>query len=158
MCNLIPQRRRASGQEVVSFVLVFAVLQCYLCNINIIFLCNFCKTIEPFSSPGLSHFLFIAGYEEIKTQTTQNQKVFFEKKKVCCLGTAQYLLDSARVEKRSVTNDFATAVCNLPEAYDQRTYRTFVENWGTVSAVCFQLIILFKTIFFHSLRMHIFCS
>lgn len=137
MCNLIPQRELGSGQKVVSFVFVFAVLKCYLCNINIISLCNFCKTFKPFSLPGLSPFLFIAGYEEIKTQTTQNEKVYFEKKKVCCLGTAQYLLDSTRVEKRSVTNDFATAVCNLPEAFDQRTYRTFIDNWGTVSALCF---------------------
>lgn len=135
MCNLIPQRKRGSGQEVVSSVFVFVVLQCYLCNINNIFLCNFCKTFKPFFPPGLSPFLFILGYEEIKTQTTQNEKVFFEKKKVCCLGTAQYLLDSARLEKRSVTNDFAAAVCNLPEAYDQETYRSFVDIWGTVSVL-----------------------
>ena len=102
------------------------------CSINFISLCNFCKKIKTFSFPGLSPLLFIVGYEKIKTQTKQNQKVFFEKKKVCCLGTAQYLLDSARV-----TTDFATAVCNLPEAYDQGTYRAFVDIWGTVSALCF---------------------
>lgn len=64
--------------------------------------------------------------------TTNNHKVFFEKKEVCNNGAARYLLDLARVEKYSVTKDFAAAVCRLPEQYDQGAYRGFIDNWGTV--------------------------
>ena len=79
----------------------------------------------------------------MKKETTNNQKVFFEKKKVCNNGTARYQLDLARAEKYSVTKDFAAAVCSLPEEYDQGAYRKFIDNWGTVSVLTTFLVKLF---------------
>lgn len=68
-------------------------------------------------------------------ETSNNHKVFFEKKEVCNNGAARYQLDKARVERYSVTEDFAAAVCRLPEEYDPGAYRRFIDNWGTVSVL-----------------------
>jgi len=82
--------------------------------------------------------MVIVEYESMKQETTTKHKVFFEKKKVCNVGTARYLLALAQVDKYSVTNAFAAAVCHLPVAYDQGAYRIFIDNWGTVSILlCF---------------------
>ncbi|XP_068755958.1 uncharacterized protein [Montipora capricornis] len=80
---------------------------------------------------GSVAFSLSTSYEKMKKETTNNHKVFFEKKKVCNNGTARYQLDLARAEKYSVTKDFAAAVCSLPEEYDKGAYRKFIDNWGT---------------------------
>ena len=69
----------------------------------------------------------------MEKETSENKKVFFEEIEVCNNGTARYLLDQAQTEKYSVTKDFAAAVCNLPETYQQSDYKAFIDNWGTVS-------------------------
>lgn len=79
------------------------------------------------------HFLAIVDYEKMEQETTKHQKVFFEKKEVCNMGTARYQLSLARVEKYSVTKEFAASVCRLPEEYDQGAYSRFIDKWGTVS-------------------------
>ena len=71
----------------------------------------------------------------MKKETTKKQKVFFEKKEVCNMGTARYQLSLARVEKYSVTKEFAAAVCRLPEEYNQGAYSRFIDKWGTVSVL-----------------------
>jgi len=76
-------------------------------------------------------FSLSSNYGSIKHETTREHKVFFEKKKVCNEGTARYLLELAQVDKYSVTEAFAAAVCRLPKVYDQRAYRIFIDSWGT---------------------------
>ena len=76
----------------------------------------------------------------MEKETTKKHKVFFEKKEVCNKGTARYQLDLARVEKHSVTKEFAASVCRLPEEYDQGAYRIFIDKWGTVSVLTTLLI------------------
>ena len=71
----------------------------------------------------------------MKKQTTKNHKVFFEKKEVCNKGIPRYQLDLARVQRYSVTKDFAASVCSLPEEYHQGAYRRFIDSWGTVSVL-----------------------
>ena len=71
----------------------------------------------------------------MEQETTKNQKVFFEKKEVCNMGTARYQLSLARVEKYPVTKEFAASVCRLPEEYDQGAYSRFIDKWGTVSVL-----------------------
>lgn len=71
----------------------------------------------------------------MEKETTKNHKVFFEKKEVCNMGTARYQLSLARVEKSSVTKEFAASVCRLPEEYDQGAYSRFIDKWGTVSVL-----------------------
>jgi len=97
----------------------------------------------------LSFSLAIVDYGSIKHETTREHKVFFEKKKVCNEGTARYLLELAQVDKYSVTEAFAAAVCRLPKVYDQRAYRIFIDSWGTVSIL---LCLLKYIIFFYFLR------
>ena len=88
------------------------------------------------SAPCLCiRFLAIVDYEKMERKTTKNHKVFFEKKEVCNNGTARYQLDLARVEKYSVTKEFAASVCRLPEEYDGAAYRRFIDKWGTVSVL-----------------------
>lgn len=83
--------------------------------------------------PGLWSVAFSlsTSYEKMKKETTKKQKVFFEKKEVCNMGTARYQPSLARVEKYSVTKEFAAAVCRLPEEYNQGAYRRFIDKWGT---------------------------
>ena len=71
----------------------------------------------------------------MEKETTEKQKVFFEKKEVCNKGTARYQLSLARVEKYSVTKEFAASVCRLPKEYDQGAYSRFIDKWGTVSVL-----------------------
>ena len=71
----------------------------------------------------------------MEKETKKNKKVFFEKKEVCNMGTARYQLSLARVEKSSVTKEFAASVCRLPEEYNQGAYRRFIDKWGTVSVL-----------------------
>ena len=73
-------------------------------------------------------FLAIAGYEKVDKETSTNKNVFFENKKVCNNGRARYQLDLARAKNYSVTDDFAAAVCSLPETYEQEDYLRFIEN------------------------------
>ncbi|KAL9961596.1 hypothetical protein ACROYT_G030565 [Oculina patagonica] len=76
-------------------------------------------------------FSLSARYEKVNKETTTNKNVFFENKKVCNNGRARYQLDLARAKNYSVTEDFAAAVCALPETFEQQDYLRFVENWGT---------------------------
>ena len=69
----------------------------------------------------------------MKKETTNNKKVFFEEIQVCNNGTARYLFDLARVDKYSVTRDFAAAFCKLPTTYKTIDYKAFIDSWGTVS-------------------------
>ena len=65
-------------------------------------------------------------------ETSTYNNVFFEEKKVCNRGRARYQLDLAPVKKFPVTEDFAAAVCSLPDSYSEGTYYNFIERWGTV--------------------------
>ena len=71
----------------------------------------------------------------MEEETKKKKKVFIEKKEVCNMGTARYQLSLARVEKSSVTKEFAASVCRLPEEYNQGAYRRFIDKWGTVSVL-----------------------
>lgn len=71
----------------------------------------------------------------MKKETQGSENVFYDFKKVCNRGDVRYLLDSARqqIQGFTVTDDFAAAVCRLPEKNRQDSYLTFVERWRTVS-------------------------
>ena len=69
----------------------------------------------------------------MKLETSTNHNVFYEEKKVCSKGRARYLLDVASSKNFSVTDDFAAAVCKLPEHFNTSVYRNFIDKWGTVS-------------------------
>ncbi|KAJ7389165.1 hypothetical protein OS493_033251 [Desmophyllum pertusum] len=64
-------------------------------------------------------------------ETSTYNNVFFEEKKVCNRGRARYQLDLASIKKFPVSEDFAAAVCALPDRYSERTYFNFIERWGT---------------------------
>ena len=80
-----------------------------------------------------SRFYSLLGYEQVKKETSKYHNVFYEEKHVCNRGRARYQMDLARVKKYSVSEDFAAAVCILPEEYNQQAYFKFIEHWGTVS-------------------------
>ena len=41
-------------------------------------------------------------------------------------------MDLVKSERFPITNEFAAAVCNLPQTYDQMAYHRFIKDWGTV--------------------------
>ena len=67
-------------------------------------------------------------------RTSSNHFVFYQSKKIKNKGRFRYKFDSARVEKYPVTQDFAYAVCDLPNEYNEAKYREFIDSWGTVSS------------------------
>ena len=76
-------------------------------------------------------------------QVSKNHYVFSQEKTICNRGRARYKLESARVEKFPVAEDFANAVCLLPNVYDEAPYKKFIDDWGTVSLLDVVFIISF---------------
>ena len=74
----------------------------------------------------------MSGYRKMDKETSKSHKVFYDEKKVCNLGRVRYQLDLARGRNYPVTEEFAEAVCRLPEQYSQEKYLDFIDNWGTV--------------------------
>ncbi|XP_078383252.1 uncharacterized protein LOC144665838 [Oculina patagonica] len=82
---------------------------------------------------GLWSFAFSLStrYDNVNKETKTKKNVFFENKKVCNNGRARYQLGLARANNFSVTEEFASAVCALPETYKQEDYLRFIDDWGT---------------------------
>ncbi len=114
-----------------------AVVRCAYTEPNVCVTKMKCVMVSMFNKFLALFFLVTAGYEKVNKETTTKKNVFFENKKVCNNGRARYQLDLARAKNYSVTEDFAAAVCALPETYEQDDYLRFVENWGTVSVLNF---------------------
>ena len=74
----------------------------------------------------------IAVYQKVSYQTFHAENVFYEEKTVHNLGKARYQMDLVKSERFSITNEFAAAVCNLPQTYDRMAYHRFIKDWGTV--------------------------
>ncbi|KXJ23582.1 hypothetical protein AC249_AIPGENE12434 [Exaiptasia diaphana] len=72
-----------------------------------------------------------ASYENMNKATTDSEKVFYEERTVCIKGNAEYFIDMAFQEIFSVSEAFASAVCNLPPLYSEKTYTSFLKAWGT---------------------------
>ena len=77
----------------------------------------------------------MTGYNKMEKETSKSHKVFYDEKKVCNRGRVRYQLDLARQKKYPVTEEFAAAVCRLPEQYNQEKYLKFIDDWGTVRGV-----------------------
>ena len=74
----------------------------------------------------------IAVYQKVSYQTFHAKNVFYEEKTVHNLGKARYQMDLVKSERFPITNEFAAAVCNLPQTYDRMAYHRFIKDWGTV--------------------------
>ena len=74
----------------------------------------------------------IAVYQKVSYQTFHAENVFYEEKTVHNLGKARYQMDLVKSERFPITNEFAAAVCNLPQIYDRMAYHRFIKDWGTV--------------------------
>ena len=51
---------------------------------------------------------------------------------MCSEGFATYKTADVQNNDFTVTKEFATAVCQLPQTYDIVQYIKFLETWGTV--------------------------
>lgn len=83
-------------------------------------------------------FIDTAEYSKMNQDTIGGKHVYFEEKKVCNRGKVRYQTELAEKVKSRVNKEFASAVCNLPEDYNekaQQVYMEFVDNWGTVSVL-----------------------
>ncbi|KAM7438653.1 hypothetical protein ABFA07_011865 [Porites harrisoni] len=76
-------------------------------------------------------FTLSSNFEKMTKETSTYNNVFYEEKSVCNRGRARYQLDLAPIKKFPVSEDFAAAVCGLPDQYSERTYYQFIERWGT---------------------------
>ena len=97
-------RAKQSLHGAMSFVNVFLLIMFVSCS----YLCFSVKT---------------AGYQQVEKETSKYHNVFYEEKKVCNRGR---VLLQWKMKKCTVSKDFASAVCKLPEKYKYR---------GTVSVL-----------------------
>lgn len=68
-----------------------------------------------------------------------HKNVFYQKQSVCNMGRVRYLDELAPTHNFSVTENFAAAVCALPDTYNAAVYMKFLDTWGTVRwRFCFQ--------------------
>ena len=88
----------------------------------------------------MMHWRQYIGFEKVKKETSDHHNVFYEEKRVCNKGRARYQLNSVRVKKFPVSEDFAATICALPGSYNEKEYFDFLEDWGTVSLSKFWLI------------------
>ncbi|KAL4221820.1 hypothetical protein ACF0H5_020074 [Mactra antiquata] len=90
-------------------------------------------TFAGTSYPSLqaSAFALSAGYAAIKKQTHDLHYVLQDSTTTCVQGTARYTLSLADGNFYSLSDEFVTDVCSLPEVYDSAKYTAFLDTWGT---------------------------
>ncbi|XP_077866363.1 uncharacterized protein LOC144354100 [Saccoglossus kowalevskii] len=60
-----------------------------------------------------------------------NGDVMSEERSVCDRGTAKYQTEKAGILQYPLSSGFASAVCSLPNTYDEEIYMNFLDTWGT---------------------------
>ncbi|XP_071950812.1 uncharacterized protein [Antedon mediterranea] len=70
-------------------------------------------------------------YEEVYRAIDSNHYVYYENRTVCNLGQARYTSELAFFDQYPLTKSFVIEACNLPDAADNATYMTFLDDWGT---------------------------
>ena len=59
--------------------------------------------------------------------------MFQDEQQVCNLGHVRFAEELSDWLNVTVTDSFASAVCQLPQKYSQAAYMDFLDGWGTVS-------------------------
>ena len=59
--------------------------------------------------------------------------MFQDEQQVCNLGHVRFAEELSDWLNVTVTDSFASAVCQLPQEYSQAAYMDFLDSWGTVS-------------------------
>jgi intein-encoded DNA endonuclease-like protein len=59
-------------------------------------------------------------------------KIFRDTISVCNKGRTRYIMPPLYTNLHDITDEFASAVCNLPVDYNKDAYRQFLDTWGTV--------------------------
>ncbi|XP_077866364.1 uncharacterized protein LOC144354101 [Saccoglossus kowalevskii] len=80
-----------------------------------------------------------AGYEftesdlfnAVNMNCNVNDDVLYEDRFICDRGTARYQTENVQTLEYPLSNDFASAVCSLPTDYNEATYMSFLDTWGT---------------------------
>ena len=70
----------------------------------------------------------------MKEQVHEHGTVYYEDRKVCNLGDARYRTELAKDERYPLDTGFVAAACQLSTDFDESTYMTFLDTWGTVRA------------------------
>lgn len=83
-------------------------------------------------SYGLYSFSASAAFSQAKSGTETHEKVNRDHKEICNYGDLRYL-DYESYSQPTVSDEFIRDVKALPSAYNQYSYVTFIERWGTVS-------------------------
>ena len=89
---------------------------------------------------GIQHYVVVpnsvfswTGFLRAKNETSLEHQVFQDEQQVCNLGHVRFAEELSDWLNVTVTDSFASAVCQLPQKYSQREYMDFLDSWGTVS-------------------------
>ncbi|KAL8580424.1 hypothetical protein ACOMHN_054338 [Nucella lapillus] len=82
---------------------------------------------------GLANVKFSLSPRFLRTEneTSVDHKVFQDEQHVCNLGRVRFVEELSDWLNVSVTDSFASSVCQLPGMYSQREYMAFIDHWGT---------------------------
>ncbi|XP_067676943.1 uncharacterized protein [Haliotis asinina] len=69
--------------------------------------------------------------QHARAQTNVEKNVFWQQESACNMGQVRYLDELAPTHNFSVTENFAAAVCALPDTYNAAAYMNFIDTWGT---------------------------
>ncbi|XP_072041238.1 uncharacterized protein [Amphiura filiformis] len=73
----------------------------------------------------------VSRYEEAQGGIDTYRKVSYEEKTVCNKGQARYQTELAIHDKYPLNGGFVAAACRLRRDYDENSYMSFLEDWGT---------------------------
>ncbi|XP_071095969.1 uncharacterized protein [Haliotis cracherodii] len=76
-------------------------------------------------------FSMSASSQHATAETNLQKNVFYQRQSVCNMGQVRYLDELAPTHNFSVTENFAAAVCALPNTYNAAVYMKFLDTWGT---------------------------
>eukprot|EP00057_Strongylocentrotus_purpuratus_P009502 XP_011663976.1 PREDICTED: uncharacterized protein LOC105438173 [Strongylocentrotus purpuratus] len=70
-------------------------------------------------------------YQEIEARTDSEGYIYYANQTVSNMGNARYLTELAGDDEYTLNDGFVSTACDLPTAYTEDDYMTFLDTWGT---------------------------
>nr|AJQ21523.1 MACPF domain-containing protein 8 [Mytilus galloprovincialis] len=83
------------------------------------------SSIKPYAFTASTFF------KDIDHMTHDKQDAFGDELNICNEGRTRYILPPTYPSLHALNVEFSSAVCQLPNVYNQATYRQFLDLWGT---------------------------
>lgn len=94
-----------------------------------------CVSIVYIDKQNHTFITNIVVFKDVDHRTSLNHNVIRDTISVCNGGRTRYVMPPLYSSLHDISDEFASAVCNLPVTYDRDAYRQFLDIWGTVSFI-----------------------